>query len=226
MWDGGVNHLEVQPISPITNPIEMNESMAHVIEKLKHNKAYSEEFRVAFGDTVITSQELLRALAQFTGLMISANSRYDKYMRGEDTFSVSEKAGLEIFRAKCSSCHEEPLFSDNQYRNNGLKPDTALRDKGRGAITGEQIDEYKFLVPGLRNVEMTYPYMHDGRFRKLKNVLDYYGTPQNFAPNAAKEMYEIGPLSEQDKKDIIAFLLTLTDKTFLYDRRFVDPNMN
>ncbi len=226
MWDGGVNHLEVQPLSPITNPIEMNESMAHVIEKLKHNKAYAEEFRVAFGDSDMTSQHLLRALAQFTGLMISANSRYDRFMRGEDTFSISEKSGLELFRAKCASCHEEPLFTDNRYRNNGLAPDTGLKDKGRSAISGAQFDEYKFLVPGLRNIEMTYPYMHDGRFRKLKNVLDYYSESRNFSPNTAKEMYEIGKLSEQDKKDIIAFLLTLTDKTFLYDRRFVDPNVS
>ena len=203
----------------------MNESIAHVIEKLNHNKSYKEEFRIAFGDTAVTSEDLLKALAQFTGLMISADSHYDKYMRDEDTFSVSEKRGLEIFREKCASCHEEPLFTDNSYRNNGLEPDTSLRDKGRSAITGDQADDYKFQVPSLRNVERSYPYMHDGRFRKLKDVLDYYGSPQNFAPHAAKEMYEIGALSEPDKKDIIAFLLTLTDKTFLYDRRFVDPNV-
>ncbi len=225
MWDGGVNNLEVQPISPITNPVEMNESLAGVIEKLKHNKEYAEEFRVAFKDTNITSEQLLKALAQFTGLMISVDSRYDKYMKGEDTFSNSEKIGLELFRAKCASCHEEPLFTDNLYRNNGLRPDTSLKDKGRGAVTGVEFDEYKFKVPTLRNVERTYPYMHDGRLRKLKDVLDYYGSPENFQPNAAKEMYEIGKLSAQEKTDIIAFLLTLSDKTFLYDRRFVDPFM-
>ena len=225
MWDGGVNHLEVQPLSPLTNPIEMNESVAHVIEKLRLNSSYISEFKTAFGDTAITSQRLLRALAQFTGLMVSSNSRYDKYMRHEDTFSIAEKAGLELFRAKCASCHPEPMFTDNRYRNNGLTPDSALRDKGRATITGEQNDEYKFQVPSLRNVEMTYPYMHDGRFRKLKNVLDYYSSPRNFTSRCAKEMYEIGVLSEQDKQNIIAFLLTLTDKTFLYDRRFVDPNV-
>ena len=223
MWDGGVNHLEVQPLSPITNPIEMNESIAHVIEKLKHNKRYAEEFGTAFGDTLITSERILKSLAQFTGLMISANSRYDKFIRGEDTFSVAEQNGLEIFREKCASCHEEPLFTDNTYRNNGLKPDSSLKDKGRSAITGNQFDDYKFLVPSLRNIEMTYPYMHDGRFRKLKNVMDYYGNPQNFTPLAAKEMYEIATLTEQDKKYLLAFLLTLTDKSFIYDRRFVDP---
>jgi cytochrome c peroxidase len=223
MWDGGVNNLEVQPISPITNPVEMNESLAHIIEKLKRNKGYAEEFRIAFNDTTITSERILKALAQFTGLMISADSRYDRYINHQDTFSVTEKNGLELFRAKCTSCHEEPLFTDNRYRNNGLRPDTSLKDKGRGAITGIESDDYKFRVPSLRNIERSYPYMHDGRFRNLKDVLDHYGSPENFAPNTAKEMYEIGRLSEQDKKDLIAFLLTLTDKTFLYDRRFVDP---
>ena len=225
MWDGGVNNLEVQPISPITNPVEMNESIANVVEKLKHNKAYADDFRSAFDDTIITSEKILKALAQFTGLMISADSRYDKYIRHEDTFSIAEKNGLELFRSKCASCHAEPLFTDNSYRNNGLKPDTALKDKGRGAITGVEFDDYKFRVPSLRNIERSYPYMHDGRFRNLKDVLNHYGSAENFAPNMAKEMYEIGTLSEQDKKDIIAFLMTLTDKTFLYDRRFVDPTM-
>ena len=223
MWDGGVNNLEVQPISPLTNPVEMNETLAHIIEKLKRSKTYPEEFRQAFNDTVINSEEILKALAQFTGLMISADSRYDRYLKGGDTFSTAEKNGLELFRAKCASCHREPLFTDNSYRNNGLKPDTALKDKGRGAITGIESDNYKFKVPSLRNVERSYPYMHDGRFRDLKKVLDHYADPSNFAPNTAKEMYEIGKLSEQDKKDIIAFLLTLTDKTFIYDRRFIDP---
>jgi len=225
MWDGGVNNLEVQPVSPITNPVEMNESIAHVVEKLRRNKTYVAEFRIAFNDTTINSEQILKALAQFTGLMISADSRYDRYLNGTDTFSASEKNGLELFRDKCASCHAEPLFTDNSYRNNGIKPDSSLKDKGRGNITGLEFDDYKFKVPSLRNVERSYPYMHDGRFRNLKSVLDHYGDPANFAPNTAKEIYEIGRLSDQDKKDIIAFLLTLTDKTFLYDKRFIDPFM-
>ena len=92
-------------------------------------------------------------------------------------------------------------------------------------VTSKEFDDYKFKVPSLRNIERTYPYMHDGRFRKLTEVIDHYAKPENFSPNTAKEMYEIGKLSEQDKKDLLAFLLTLTDKTFLYDRRFVDPNV-
>ena len=225
MWDGGVNNLEVQPINPITNPVEMNESLAGVIKKLQGNSQYVADFRAAFGDTVVTSEKLLKALAQFTGLMISADSRYDRYMNGSDTFSTSEKSGLNIFRGKCASCHKEPLFTDNSYRNNGLQPDTALKDKGRSAITGKDNDDYSFKVPSLRNIDMTYPYMHDGRYRKLRNVLDHYGNSAGYCSKADKDVYKIGALTEQDKKDLLAFLATLSDKTFIYDRRFVDPFM-
>jgi cytochrome c peroxidase len=225
MWDGGVNNLEVQPINPITNPIEMNETLANVVAKLKQNKEYVFLFKKAYNDTIINSERLLKSLAQFTGLMISSDSKYDRYIAGKDTFSIQEKAGLETFRKKCASCHIEPLFTDNSYRNNGLKPDTSLNDTGRGKVTGIEADNYKFKVPGLRNIEMTFPYMHDGRFRKLKDVLNHYSSADHNKTTAA-EINKIGSLSDKEKKDIIAFLLTLTDRNFLNDRRFADPAMN
>ncbi|HEY0031385.1 MAG TPA: cytochrome c peroxidase [Bacteroidia bacterium] len=225
MWDGGVNNLEVQPINPITNPIEMNETLVHVIAKLRKNKDYVSLFKRAYKDTIINSERLLKSLSQFTGLMISANSRYDKYMAGKDTFSLQEKSGLEAFRIKCAACHQEPLFSDNSFRNNGLKPDTSLNDMGRAKISGAAEDNYKFRVPSLRNIEMTFPYMHDGRFRKLKDVLNHYSNAGNHLKDADAEIKNIGELSEKERKDIIAFLLTLTDKEFLYDKRFSDPGM-
>jgi len=225
MWDGGVNNLEVQPINPITNPDEMNESLAHVIMKIKRNREYVQLFKRVYRDTVINSERLLKTLAQFTGLMISANSRYDRYIAGRDTFSIQEKNGLQLFRAKCASCHREPLFTDNTYRSNGLKPDTSLNDTGRGKISGAQTDNYKFRVPGLRNIEMTFPYMHDGRFRKLKDVLNHYSVAGH-TPTADADLTKIGTLSDKERTDIIAFLLTLTDKEFLYDARFADPGRN
>lgn len=225
MWDGGVNNLEVQPVNPITSPIEMNQSLAEVISKLRQNKEYVALFKRAYKDTVINSERLLKSLAQFTGLMISCNSRYDKYMAGKDTFSVQEKSGLQLFRNKCASCHKEPLFTDNSYRNNGLLPDTSLNDHGRGKISGLEEDNFKFEVPGLRNIEMTFPYMHDGRFKKLKDVLNHYSGQAAHAANADPEIKKIGELSDKERKDIIAFLLTLTDKDFLYDKRFADPKM-
>jgi cytochrome c peroxidase len=223
MWDGGVNNLEVQPLNPITNPLEMDESLVHVLEKLRKNKGYVSLFRSAYKDTLINSERLLKALTQFTGLMISANSRYDRYMEGRDTFSMQEKSGLAIFRAKCAGCHKEPLFSDNSFRNNGLQPDTSINDLGRGVITGAFTDNYKFRVPSLRNIEMTFPYMHDGRFRKLKDVLAHYSDPQRHNMNSDAELKKTGTLNDKERKDIIAFLLTLTDRDFLNDRRFMNP---
>ncbi len=225
MWDGGVNNLEVQPINPITNPIEMNESLTNVVIKLKHNKEYAELFHTAYNDTLINSERILKTLAQFTGLMISGNSRFDKYIEGKEAFSEDELNGLKLFKTKCANCHSGSLFTDNSYRNNGLKTDTALRDKGRGAITGTEEDNNKFKVPTLRNIEMTYPYMHDGRFRNLQQVVNHYSTSKNFDKKYDLSLNKIGELSEKEKEELIAFLKTLTDKEFLYDRRFADPNM-
>ncbi len=223
MWDGGVNNLEIQPLNPITSPIEMNETLPNIILKLKANKGYSALFKKIYKDTVINSERILKSLAQFTGLMISANSRYDKYKAGKDTFSIQEKNGLVLFKAKCSSCHKEPLFTDNSYRNNGILPDTSLNDIGRGKITNLETDNYKFKVPSLRNIEMTFPYMHDGRYKKLKEVLNHYSSSNHNATTDA-EIKKIGELNDRERKDIIAFLLTLTDKEFLSDKRFTDPN--
>ncbi len=225
MWDGGINHLEVQPINPITSQVEMSESLEHNISKLRSNKDYVLLFKNAFGDTVINSQRMLKALAQFTGLMISSNARYDKYMSGKDTFSSAEKNGLKLFREKCADCHKEPLFTDNSYRNNGLKPDSSLMDKGRGKITGSGKDDYAFKVPSLRNVALTHPYMHDGRFKKLSEVLNHYANSEKYFAGADSALYKIGQLNDMERKDIVAFLLTLTDKEFVFDRRFADPNV-
>ena len=176
MWDGGINHLDLQPIAPITNPVEMDESLIGVIKKLQRNKEYVTLFTKAFRDSTITSEKMLKAISQFISLMISSDSRYDKYMRGDDTLSKQELSGLAIFRSRCESCHKEPLFTDNTFRNNGLKPDTTLRDSGREKITGVTDDFMKFKVPSLRNVEMTYPYMHDGQFKNLQQVLNHYSS--------------------------------------------------
>ncbi|HTB32055.1 MAG TPA: cytochrome c peroxidase [Bacteroidia bacterium] len=226
MWDGRINHLEVQPLAPITNPIEMNETIEHIIKKLQQNKDYVSMFKTAFNDSVVNSRNTLKALAQFTGLMISANSRYDKYMRGEDTFSMAELSGLQLFRDNCAQCHKEPLFTDNTFRNTGLPMDTNLKDSGVASSNGDMKDFMKFKVPTLRNIEMTYPYMHDGRFRTLKQVMDHY--TKKFSPESHADPILIKgiQLTELDKADIIAFLKTLTDQTFLHDRRFADPSMH
>jgi cytochrome c peroxidase len=223
MWDGGVNNLEVQAINPITNPLEMDEKLDHVLVKLQRNAEYVKLFRAAYQDSVINSERVLKSLTQFTGLMISNNSRYDKYKLGLDTLSQNEKAGMKLFGQRCANCHSGELFSDNSYRNNGLAPDTSLKDIGYGAITGLATDNYKFKVPSLRNVDMTYPYMHDGRFRTLEQVVNFYGNGKFFT-GYDKSLNKTANLTKQEQADIVAFLKTLTDKTFLYDRRFADPN--
>lgn len=226
MWDGGVNNLEIQPLNPITSPIEMDENLENIIHKLKQDSSYVTAFKKAYKDTLINSERILKALAQFTGLMISANARYDKYIAGKDTFSEVEKNGLKLFRSKCANCHKEPLFTDNSYRNNGLKTDTSLNDKGRAIITGDEKDLNTFKVPGLRNIAMTYPYMHDGRYRNLREVIAHYANPTNFGRQKDASLLKIGTLSTKEQTELIAFLQTLTDKEFLYDRRFADPQMN
>lgn len=226
MWDGGVNHLEVQAINPITNPIEMDETLSGVLAKLKKDSLYAAMFREAYGDGTISSERLLKSLTQFTGLMVSSNSRYDQFVTGKDTFSAAEKNGLSIFRSNCAGCHREPLFTDNSYRNNGIGIDTSLRDKGRGMISGNEKDNYKFKVPSLRNIEMTYPYMHDGRFKKIRDVVEHYSSAKKHDPNADALLQKIAPMNEKEKANLVAFLLTLTDRKFLYDRRFVNPFFN
>jgi len=224
MWDGGVNHIEVQPLAPLTNALEMNEELSNVVAKLQRNKEYARLFTAAFHDSVVTSERLLKSLAQFTGLMISCDSRFDKYNRGEEILSQQELSGLKLFRSRCENCHKEPLFTDNSFRNIGLKPDTALKDSGRANITRLASDYMKFKVPALRNVALTYPYMHDGRFKTLQQVLDYYAKGDFFPSGIDSSIVKNVGLTEEQKSDIIAFLKTLTDKTFLYDRRFADPN--
>ena len=136
-WDGGVNHIEMQALAPLTATNEMAETLENVLKKLKADTAYGRMFKAAFYDGVINSQHLLKALAQFTGSIQSYNTKYDKVKRGEDSFSVSEKMGYQTFPgANCNNCHKEPLFTDNSFRNNGLRSNEKLHDKGRMAITG------------------------------------------------------------------------------------------
>ncbi len=226
MWDGGVNHIEVQPLAPITNPVEMDESMNNVVSKLKADPLYKKMFIDAFGNDTINSQRVFKAMAQFMGMFTSSNSRYDKYMRGEPegTMSAEELNGLNLVRQKCTPCHAEPLFTDNTYRNNGLLFDPILNDAGRMNITMLQSDSMKIKVPSLRNVGLTGLYMHDGRFNTLQQVLNHYST--GIVHNSTLDpLLATGiPLTTQEKSDIVRFLETLNDYELITDERFADPN--
>lgn len=222
MWDGSVNNLEVQPINPITNPLEMDEKLENVIAKLQKSKKYNTLFIKAFGDERITSQRLLKALAQFTVMLTSSHSKYDKFVRKEDSFNAQEEHGYELFKRHCASCHKEPLFSDTRFEKNGLSIDTTLNDMGRIKITGRAEDKLRFRIPTLRNIQFTFPYMHDGRFKTLTEVVKHYNS-LGHDKSLPKELAEPMNLSANDRVDLVAFLQTLTDKEFLFDQRFSFP---
>lgn len=220
MWDGGVNHLEVQPLAPIESSFELNSSLTEIISKLKRSITYLEKFKQAFGpDAEITGEYILKSLAQYMLTLNTYNSKYDKVMRGEDgaAFTEPEQHGYELFKTHCSSCHTEPLFTNNGFANNGLEPDPYLNDGGRIKITGKKEDSLKFKVPSLRNIEVSYPYMHDGRFKNLQMVIFHYNDDIHHTINLAKELKKPMNLSENDKRDLIFFLKTLTDNQFLKD---------
>jgi cytochrome c peroxidase len=224
MWDGGVNHIEVQPLAPITNPVEMDEDVNNVINKLQADAEYRRLFKDAFGTETVTSQAMFKAMTQFMGMLVSYNSKYDLMMRGQTAFTSAEQSGMNIFQAKCSSCHTAPLFTNLQYMSNGL--DSLSTDAGRAIITGLPEDSGTFKVPSLRNVELSRPYMHDGRFETLDAVLDHYSNGVKNAPNLSPGLAGGILLTNQEKADLIAFLKTLTDRKFIQDARFQDPFIN
>ncbi len=215
--DGGVKNLEVAPLNALTDSCEMRNELNNILNYLKNKPEYQQKFARAFDSDEITSQKILKALAQFTGTMVSADSRYDQMKKGKLAFTTQENSGLQLFRQKCENCHKEPLFSDNSFRNNGL--DLTSYDLGRATITELPADEGKFKVPTLRNVEVSRPYMHDGRFKNLEEVLDHYQNGIKTNKNLDPLLKELS-LTDQDKADIIAFLKTLTDHTFLKNQKF------
>ncbi len=217
MWDGAINHLEVQAIAPITHPSEMGEDLLNVLAKLKQSKKYPSKFFHAFGDSTISSKQLLLALTQFQLTLVSANSKYDKVKRKEEIFTKQEKSGYKLFQKHCASCHTEPLLTSGEFENNGLPIDNTLNDLGRGKITQNPSDNYTFKVPTLRNIEFSFPYMHDGRFKSLNEVIEHYSSGISHTPNLSSKLKNGINLTSNQKVDIIAFLLTLTDKEFLFN---------
>ncbi|OIQ23000.1 cytochrome c peroxidase [Lacinutrix sp. MedPE-SW] len=229
MWDGSASHLDLQPIIPITSELEMGESLSNVIQKLSAEPYYQEQFTRAFNDGEINTENMLKALSQFMVAMVSSNSKYDKFIRNEDnvTFTALEANGLSTFETKCAGCHASSLFTDQTFRNNGLSINPQLNDLGRYNIGNNPNDLYKFKVPSLRNVEVSFPYMHDGRFTTLEAVLEFYNSGITDNGNVDESLlkddgtYGID-LSDYEKESLIAFLKTLTDYEFLNDERFAE----
>jgi len=222
-WDGGIKSLEVQPLAPMTAPNEMAETVENVLLKLRQDEVYRKKFAAAFGTEDINSQLMLRALSQFMGMLISANSKYDQVKNGTASFTDAEQRGYLLFQQKCASCHKEPLFTDQSFRNTGLPMDGELKDIGRMRITHNSGDSLKFKVPTLRNIYVTQPYSHDGRFYSIGAVIDHYRFNVVNGPTTDPLVKNKLSISDFDKLDLLVFLRTLTDTTYLNNKRFAQP---
>lgn len=221
MWDGGINHIEMVPVAPITNPMEMDETLLNVLQKLRVHPNYPELFEKAFGSQEINDQRILWALAQYSAMIISANAKYDKVKQGSASFSPEEERGYHLFKQLCNDCHREPLFSDFSFRNNGLAP--TPNELGRMTITQLEADHNKFKVPSLRNLAFTHPYMHDGRFFTLDEVLDHYTSGIHETDNVDPLIKNGIQLSPQERADIKRFLSTLNDYELLSNPMIAEP---
>jgi cytochrome c peroxidase len=220
-WDGGVLSLNGQAVNPITHPDEMGSDLATVLFKLKRQKDYAAAFRKVFGTEDIKTQHVLKALAQFTVSLVSYNSKYDQMKRNEVEFNEQEKKGYALFQQHCNQCHKEPLFTNFEFKANGIGVNSTLVDSGRANITGKEKDAFLFRVPTLRNVEYSFPYMHDGRFNKLKEVVGHYAQPVDWNfPISSELQKKKYSLNSAQQKDLLAFLKTLTDKGFLFNPNF------
>jgi cytochrome c peroxidase len=223
MWDGAINHLDMQSLFPITHPDEMGEQFDHVISKLKGSTIYPRLFYKAYQDSFVTGEHLLKAIAQFMLTLVSSNSKYDSVMRHQAVFSNQEKNGYQLFKKNCNTCHTEPLFTNHEFENNGLPIDKILNDFGRMNITGLAIDSLKFKVPTLRNIQYSSPYMHDGRFARMQDVLKHYTLGIQKSATLSQKLQQPIILTPNERVDIIAFLLTLTDNSFISNPNFNYP---
>lgn len=231
-WDGSATTLEQQVFEPVTNPIEMNNTWQNVVNTLQSDSQYPELFKEAFGASTIDSVMVSNALAQFIRTLISANSPFDRYLMGDtNALTPQEINGFNVFMAEdkgdCFHCHGNmfnPLWTDNTFHNNGL--DEFFADLGLGGVSGDPFDYGKFRAPSLRNLAYTAPYMHDGRFETLDDVINHYSEGLVYSETIDPLMKSIAQggvqLSEEDKADLKAFLLSVSDPEFISNPDFME----
>jgi cytochrome c peroxidase len=225
-WDGRAPSLREQTLKPIQDHLEMDETLENVVAKLE--KTSKTDFALAFDSDAITSERIGLALECFLLTLTSFDSKFDRSLQGKEQLTDEEKRGFELFMteyeprmgqkgADCFHCHGGPLFSDHQFHNNGLSP--IETDTGRERVTQDERDLYKFSTPSLRNIALTAPYMHDGRFETLEEVIEHYDhnlrRSPTLDPNLAKHPPTGMRLSSEDKKALVAFLKMLTDEKFV-----------
>lgn len=231
-WDGRAPSLRAQALMPIVDHREMDESLERVVAKLGKQERYARAFEAAFGAPEVTAEGMGLAMENFMLTLTSYDSKFDRAQRGEGELTADERRGFELFMmereprlgtlgADCFHCHGGALFTDHQFRNNGLK--ITPEDPGRYRVTGVGLDKGTFATPSLRNIALTAPYMHDGRFGTLEEVLDHYSEgvvrTDTLDPNLAKHPDGGLHLTAEDKRCVIAFLKTLTDIRFTEDAR-------
>jgi cytochrome c peroxidase len=220
MWDGAIQNLDNQSLSPIASHSEMDLPLTVFLERVQRDTAYQKMYERAFPGEPMSLPRLMQAIAQFELTFISHQSRYDSMRRKQIQYTQQEQKGYELYKQFCVDCHSEPLMTSNTFQSNGLLPNVHAADWGRVEITQNSKDSGFFKVPSLRNVEVTYPYMHDGRFASLSLVLKHYShqTLQVRGINGSKVVL----LSSEDRVDLLAFLLTLTDREFLHVKELQD----
>lgn len=230
-WDGRAVGVEEQALEPVPNPIEMHQEWTEAMNKLNADANYPDLFNNAFGTKNIDSTLVTKAIAQFERTLISGNSKWDRYLRGEANLTLAESRGFEIFfteKGDCFHCHSTILFADNLFHNNGL--DSVFTDKGLFDVTGNPNDIGKFKTPTLRNWIFTEPYMHDGRFKDMVEVLEFYSTGVKWSPTVDPLMKKVEQgginLNDEDKFYLVTFLLTLNDSSFVTNPEFSNPFEN
>ncbi len=238
-WDGRSPLLRDQALKPIQDHLEMDESLENVVAKLSGIQLYKDQFVRAFGSEQVTSLRISLALEQFMHSIVSSESKYDKFLRGELALSAEEERGRSLFFAEynpffpnisggdCQHCHSGKNFENDEYINNGLDPEVSFTDLGHEVVTNDPTDRAKFKVPSLRNVALTPPYMHDGRFQTLEEVVEHYDNGIHDSPTLHVTLRNTLPsglmLSQQDKAALVAFLHTLTDQELITNPAYSSP---
>ncbi|MBL7837804.1 MAG: cytochrome-c peroxidase [Bacteroidetes bacterium] len=219
-YDGRAKDIEDQVHFPVEDPLEMNLSFDAAVKRIAENPQYLEAFKRFYGEAP-NRKHVANAIAEFERSLESSNTPYDDFMNDKPSmFSASAQRGMDVFlsdKAKCFDCHFGPDFTGDEFRNIGLFNGKDWNDSGRYKVTGLSADIGKFKVPGLRNVAVTGPYMHNGAFKTLSDVIDYYNQPDKFVPNAINRDSALAKplnLTAQEKEDLLNFLLSLTDKRF------------
>jgi cytochrome c peroxidase len=221
-WDGKYTSLDAVYAAHINSPIEFGETIGGIINKLKTDSYYPQQFKTVYGSTYISEPRIFNALTQFVSAFISSATKYDSVKQNLKTFTAGEQAGYTVFLNKCNSCHAEPLFTDFSYRNIGL-PLNTFNDKGRMTITGNKADSLKFRVPSLRNIFKSYPFLHDGRFIGFEQIFEHYNSGVQQSATLDPLLSSGIQLSVAERTALIDFFRTLTDHTFTTNSSFAAP---